>query len=492
MLDETQERPYVLSMINTIRSSSLTSFAQYYSSLTGDAWEFIFAQLLMITSQNLGIYIDIPTYPRITAYPNLFIILIAPPGVHHKSTVINRTKYITQKITELVQNEDYVKSITNIQLAGSMEGFMERLTKGDKIDLYNDEFGRVLSASARGTYETGLLEILNNAYYKKGTASLRREIKSIGADGERKESSKSRDLIVPDGKYITFFGAIHENEMTNEMYRVGIIRRSIIVYLSYESVVTDPIVYDRESNELANAIEEAIVKVMSEARMNLVKWSYQPTYELKMDDNNEYDYIQQNKHVPINFEYSDEAIEFLKELYTTAMTNAKQEKRQLYPNESVELITRIAINIMLWDAMRKEKYSNLVLTKENLIEAKNYMEKIVENYVKAISTVEDRDVAERSKKVYNYVIKKCENFPYFINQSDVMNAVGQKWENFHRENAIVHAIEENKIARFEILYLKKRTGYILCPYARVDDVIAILEKMITEGKILNFKEVRKR
>ena len=36
-----------------------------------------------------------------------------------------------------------------------MEGFMERLAKGDKIDLYNDEFGRVLSASARGTYEQG-------------------------------------------------------------------------------------------------------------------------------------------------------------------------------------------------------------------------------------------------------------------------------------------------------------------------------------------------
>jgi len=492
MFDETRERPYVLSMINTIRSSSLTSFAQYYSSLTGDTWEFIFAQLLMVTSQNLGIYIDIPPYPRITAYPNLFIILIAPPGVHHKSTIINRTKNITQKITELVQNEDYVKSITNLQLAGSMEGFMERLTKGDKIDLYNDEFGRVLAASARGTYETGLLEILNNAYYKKGTASLRRELKSIGMGNERKEGSKNRDLIVPDGKYITFFGAIHENEMTEEMYRVGIIRRSIIVYLSYESVVTDPVVYDRESNELANAIEEAIIKIMAEARANFVKWSYQPTYELKIDDNNGYDFIQQHKHVPINFEYSDEAIDFLKELYTTSMKNAKQEKRQLYPNESVELITRIAINIMLWDAMRKEKYSNLVLTKENLIEAKNYMEKIVENYIKAISTVEDKNVDERSKKVYNYVVKKCENFPYFINQGDVINAVGQKWENYQRENAIVHAIEENKIARFEITYLKKRTGYILCPYVRVDDVIAILEKMVVEGKILNFREIRKR
>ena len=336
-----------------------------------------------------------------------------------------------------------------------------------------------------------MLEVLNNAYYKKGTASLRRELK-FGIEGAKKEGSKNRDLIVPDGKYVTFFGAIHENEMTEEMYRVGIVRRSIIVYLSYESVITEPIAYDRESNELANAIEEAIIKVMAEARANFVKWSYQPTIELKIDENNEYDYIQQHKHLPINFEYSDEAIEFLKELYTTAMKNAKQEKRQLYPNESVELITRIAINIMLWDAMRKEKYSNLVLTKENLIEAKNYMERIVENYIKAVSTVEDKDTAERSKKVYNYVIKKCENFPYFINQGDVMNAVGQKWENLQRENAIVHAIEENKIARFEVTYIKKRTGYILCPYNRVDDVISILEKMINEGKILNFREARKR
>ncbi len=500
MLDKSILSPYILSMESTIRSESITQFAQYYSNLTGDPWEFIFAKLLMLASQNLGMYVEIPYHPRVKAYPNLYIILIAPPGVHHKSTIINHTKAITKRITENIENEDYVKSVAT-NLAGSPEGFLDHLNRGDKIDLYNDEFGRVLANSSRGTYESGLLEILNNAYYKQGTSSMRRELKQVfnpypkkekegEKDGNKKEST-NRDLVVPDGKYVTFFGAIHEDEMTNEMYRIGMIRRSLIIYLSYESVNTSPVAYDREANMLADAIEEALVKMLSEARIRFNKWSYQPVYEEVRTEDGEIRSVLKYKPLPIHFEYSEEAIEFLKELYSSSMENAKREQRQLYLNESVELIMRVAINIMLWNAMRKEKYTDLVLTKEDLIEAKEFMEKLTSNYIKAVSSVEDKNTVERAKKIYNYVQKKCNKPPYYINQGEVMNAIGSKWENFQRENAIRHAIGENKIGRFEVVYSRRRrSGYILFPYSRIDDVIAELEKLEEKGVIEGFKEVK--
>lgn len=478
------------SLKHLISQTSLPELVGHYSYWTGHPEEFLHALLLMLVSTNLGIYIDIPPHPRVRAYPNIYTILVAPPGVHHKSTIIAKERSMTSIIDNKVKNSDFVKSVS-VELSGSYEGIMEKMSKVEKIMFRNDEFGRFLSASARGSYEAGALEALNNAYYLKGTTSARRSLIVEGGVKEEEDKKKkkkvNKDLVVNDGTYTTLFAAIHEDEMTNEMYRIGMVRRSLVVYLSYPEIVVSDAAYDEDECRLADDLEDAIVEMLAKTRLRVIDQSFQEKWVDKGMIDGVPHFEKEIEQQKITFRYSESAINFLRNLYKEAMTTAKKEERQLYPDESVELITRIGINVMLWDLVRKEGYGDLVLEEKHLVMAREFVEKINSNYVKTISKIETKDTAERAKRVINYVEKVCDGKRLYINQGEAMNAIGQSWENQQRENAILHAIGENKIGRMQVLY-QKRTGSVLCLFRDIDRVLEELEKLKVEGKIVDYRE----
>ncbi len=485
IIDKIKEMEYSLSQM------SFTDTAKYYANLLGEPYENIFAQLLMLMSRTLGPYIDYPSFPSIKARANLYILLVAPAGIFHRSTLINKTKEMTESVHTSVKSEigvvisDKYKQ-QHLTFDGSPEGLADDILKKNITHFNHDEFSEVIEAdSTKGKYKQGILELLNNAYYGQGgTRSLRN-----GKSGEK------RSVVVPDGKYITLFAGLHEDELNSKLYKLGTVRRSLIVHLSYDDLIPNANALDKENVEEVEVFEGALMNFLKVASINLLikhlEFTLKPTGKNDEYGNPEFKSDLDFKKPVIK--YDDEAVKFLESETIESEERVKEEQRQFTPQENIELMMRIAINIMLFEYAKNPMESPLIVKLKHIQEAKAYLTKITSNYIDEISKIDNSNLQNDVNRLVAVLKKKCEkgekeNASY-IAESTVRQALN--WDFGRFDKAVVEASRQDKLRRIFIQYTK-RPGHILTPMENFDKTIKKLDGMVSRKEVLYYKVTEKR
>lgn len=457
------------------KASSLTELARHFSDISGDSYEFLFAQLLMTISKTMGYYIDVPEFPPINARANLYVILVAPAGIFHRSTIMRNERKRSDAIDEEVRKKslDVPKSIS-LMYQGSPEGLIDDMIDNDRIDFYHDEFSTVIETDAsKGRYNSGTLELLDNAYYGDGyTRSLRNS----------KDGSKNR-VVLPPGKYVTLFTGLHEDEITPKLYSIGLIRRCIIPHLSYIDLIPVKTAFEEEKGRLVRGLERALIEIISNGKSELINRSIYLEQEARgVDEYGNTEYVEVPKLGKVMIRYEEEVTEYLGNEFFNSTDRVKAEERQYLPDENLEHLMRIAINLMLYD-FAKDSTTPLVVKLKHILEAKKYLSGITVSYRKEIEKVEDRDFQKRVKKLVEYVEKLCNKQIPMIRQGDVLNAVGQTWTD--SDKVVSQAVKLERIGRVTVVY-KKTKGVMLFPFKSTKAVYDSLDSLRTKGDLEDY------
>lgn len=451
-----------------IENLPLSQLVKIYSELSGDAEEFLFTQLLMLFSRNLGHNVAKPSIsvPNVDARPNLYAMLVAMPQIFHKSSIIRKEKELRDRIVERVKGTDKIQEIS-LQFEGTFEGLIDEQKRYEKIDYNNDEFSRIIKLDAsKNNSKSNTIQILIDGYYGNAyTRSLR----------DKKDSTISR-VDVPAGRYITFFGAMHENEFTPDLYHNGLMRRCIIIHLKPKDAKPSNAAFNPGKIESLKSFESALVDKIAGARKELIFRSYHEELiedGFNVDGTPNFNIVYKEGKKP-EFSYEDAAVKYLSEIHIRATERAIAEESQLSPDENVEMIMRIAINLMLWDFVRNNS-SPLVVTLKHVKEAEDFLTKIAKNYKEDVAELEDRDLSVKVRRLIEYVEKHCTVEQPYIREGDVVNGLKARRWGDQSEKSVRQAIRENKVKRFTQKYAKT-TGYILTPIKFLGGTIEQLEK----------------
>lgn len=427
--------------IFTHRRDNLTDVARLISKHTGWDVDYVMAMLLLTISRNLGIYYQVKGKLSILSFRfNLYVGIGGPPN-SKKSTIIREESKITNGITDLI----YTIKQSKITFSGSNEAIAEELSRQEAMHTHSDEIGPMLRSQRSGNrYDAGKIEMYNSFYYGEEYTHLTRTKNSIH---------------IPENKYATVSFTMHLKDITPDILENGFIRRTLLVIKTYDDIDPNSIAFTPEENQAYRYLRDNLIFTLAVQRGEL---DTQTSREVPVYDKKGVEVIDEKTNEPktervLDIDKRKEiyidlgALEFMADLNLQSEIKAKEEQRSPYPIENLELITRIALNLTLWNIVIGKNKSNS-LTINELREALSYVERINLRYSEIVGDVEDKDIIRATGKLVSYIHGACEN-EHTIRYSRVTN-VFKKWSNKQFTDSLERGIRLGKIG---IVILQKKT-----------------------------------
>lgn len=385
------------------------ALAVWMCMFTGGDVDVTEALLLVNVSRNLGRFVSAREGELSILQPraNLYTIIVAPPDEFHKSSQIEAEDKLTKEILKLSRrildsntaslppqiqkvfnkHSDYIEEESRT-FDGSPEGIADLFKDKNVIHFRAPELGVKLRLQNAQRYDTGNIEMLNNLYY--GLAMDR--------------ILKKEPIHIPEGRYVTLFGDLHPSELTSQTLKLGLLRRCVIIKKDYKDIDLNTVnnAYVRENNQRYSLLMKYYIGIISDAFLELYHKRYSPVFEV-----------------------DDIALQKLMEIRLKGSERIVEEEVPRYPTENVELILRIAVNMMLFEFAiflgTPRRMKQFIVEERHIHWALSYLERLVENYKSEITRIETPEPSKQAEKMYIFIKKRYETSQQPIKESAIVN-----------------------------------------------------------------------
>lgn len=410
--------------------------------------------------------------------PNIYMLLVGPPGYFSKSSLIRNQKdwceQIQRRYTEKYSGTvlDSFEMKTSI-VGSSMEGVTDDLaglddiivpnTEGDAFEIDDEEdeeepkrkpartkkqyahkyiyidageCGQALKRLVNpNNYQYGLLDILNDVFY-----------------GDRvSRTLKKGKVEVPQGQYVTFLGSIHNDELVSELLETGFLRRTVTItkteadYKYQESTLEQKKIWSTYYEMTKNEFIEHMAD-----RVNIVKGA--------------------------SVRLIPSAEEYLNNM-DNKIRKYREETRDSneYPSHNLELIIRLSILHAIYEGYTEGNGSTIYVTTDEIVEAEDYLKGLDKRYRLQTSKLISSDIIRRIdmltsvvNQVYEQQKKKgTTGFGVFATRSTLYHRFPYL-DSAKIKDLEYRAIEMGKIKGAEVYRDGRKPKNILYP-SNVDD-----------------------
>jgi hypothetical protein len=421
--------------------------------------------------------------------PNLFMLLIGPPGYFSRSSIIRnqrdwcksiKTRYLEKFGSELIANGEATTTIIGSSMEGvsdDLAGFDEvpdipeqsdfelseldeeektkkKKTKRDHIHKYvhidAGECGQALKKLVNpNSYQYGLLDVLNDVFY----------------GDEVKRTLRKTKVEIPGGQYVTFLGTIHLDELVNELLETGFLRRTVtIIKTEADYAFTEMSLEQKKAwDSYYKVIEEDFIKHMINRAEQILN---------------------------VSVKLTPKAEEYLNNLDNKIKSQRVETKdSNEYPSNNLELIVRLSILHAIYEGTLEQ--NTIFVSNFEIGEALEFLTGLDKRYRSYTSRLISADILRRvdltQSIVENYhkqqKNKGVSGFQMFASVSTLYHRLPYM-DSAKMKDLEVRAIEMGRIKGVELYREGRKPKTILYP-RYVDDKELIGMKL--EGDRLIFK-----
>ncbi len=466
--------------------NSLWSYAEQINQYSGWNKDFVFGALLMNISRNLGKVVQVKNISTLRPRPNLYVMLVAPPFIEQKSTILDWEDKLSKEIQNIATEQlkdmqtqqgkplGLEPSDHTTQLIGSDLAIEDALKQYKDVHFKHSEFGSILFTKRKaGRYDERNLSILNDGFYG-----------IVNSHNFRNNSTKE-----VDDTYITAFVDAHRNEINSDVLTIGLIRRFIVIIKDFQTLVPEDKIklYSLENETMLSQIEKDYEKRVAQGLCNLINAMPLVSTDIIVDKDglrqHESTYIFDKVEIIIPQETLDEIIRNSLETYQ----RVKQEETLMYQHENDELVLRGALNLAIFDFIHGD-LQELVVLPEHVQFMRNWLQSISQPLKEEIDKVQTYDFLDKLKRLQSAVNSYYSKHHEPISIGMLTNNIGWFKELDHRERGkLLNECVQRQMFMGFIFHSGKqrRLAQIFLPNQEYDDANKLLSQynIITDDAV---------